>query len=209
MNILVTAGPTREYLDDIRFISNGSSGRMGFACAEEARKRGHRVRLVAGPTPIEPPRRAMRVETTAEMLATVRKHFAWCDVLIMAAAVADFTPAERAHGKIKKDKRTRTLRLVRTPDILATLAQRKGRRRFVGFAVEAVNLERFARDKMRRKRMDFIVANAPSAMGAANQSAREMHYRSRETMLARANSLLPRNQTRAMGVTAGQAVTPK
>ena len=132
MNILITAGPTREWLDDIRFISNPSSGRMGFACAAEARRRGHRVTLICGPVP-EVPAHAVRVETTADMLREVRRRFARCDALIMTAAVADFAPVRR-RGKIKK-RRSMTLRLARTPDILATLARRKSRRIFVGFAV--------------------------------------------------------------------------
>lgn len=164
MNILVTAGPTREYIDAVRFISNPASGLMGFACAAEARRRRHRVVLVTGPTPVPPPRGAIHVESTAEMLRAVRKHFAWCDALIMTAAVADYTPAHRVRGKIKKGRRSRTLRLVRTPDILAALARRKGRRIFVGFAVESSRLVAYARAKMARKRMDFVVANAPSAM---------------------------------------------
>lgn len=167
MNILITAGPTREWIDDIRFISNPSSGRMGFACAEEARRRGHRVTLICGPVPAAPPG-AIRVETTADMLREVRRRFARCDALIMTAAVADFAPARR-RGKIKKRPRM-TLGLRQTPDILATLARRKGRRIFVGFAVESRDLERFAREKMRRKRMDFVVANPPSAFGAARST---------------------------------------
>ena len=126
MNILVTAGPTREYLDDVRFLSNGSSGRMGFACAAEARRRGHRVCIVAGPTPVEPPAGAIRVTSTLEMLRAVERHFGWCDALIMTAAVSDYRPARRVRGKIKKSGATETLRLVRTPDILARLGAKKG-----------------------------------------------------------------------------------
>lgn len=166
MNILITAGPTREWIDDVRFISNPSSGRMGFACAAEARRRGHRVTLICGP--VASPPGAIRVETTAEMLREVRRRFARCDALIMTAAVADFAPVRR-RGKIKK-RRAMTLRLVQTPDILATMARRKGHRIFVGFAVESRALERFAREKMRRKKMDLVVANDPSAFGAARST---------------------------------------
>lgn len=171
MKILVTAGPTREYLDDVRFLSNGSSGRMGFACAAEARRRGHRVRLIAGPTPVEPPFAAIRVVSAADLLRAVERHFGWCDALIMTAAVSDYRPARRVRGKIKKAGATETLKLVRTPDILARLGPKKGCRYVVGFAVEARNLEGFAREKMRRKGMDLCVANAPDAMGAELSTA--------------------------------------
>jgi phosphopantothenoylcysteine decarboxylase/phosphopantothenate--cysteine ligase len=186
MRILITAGPTREWLDDVRFISNPSSGRMGFACAAEARRRGHRVVLVCGPTPIRPPAGAIRVETTAQMLAAVRRRFAACDALIMTAAVADFAPVRRTPGKIKKGRGLRPLRLKPTPDILARLARRKGHRIFVGFAVESRDLRRNALRKMAQKRMDFIVVNRPSAMGAERADVTFLWPDGRRRILRRA-----------------------
>jgi phosphopantothenoylcysteine decarboxylase/phosphopantothenate--cysteine ligase len=166
MKILVAAGPTREWIDPVRFLSNASSGRMGFACAREARRRGHRVVLVAGPTSEPPPPGTVRVETTRQMLSALRRRFGWCDALIMTAAPADFAPAARARAKIKKTGRPAALRLVPTPDILAALARRKGRRLIVGFALESHALVRRARAKMAAKRMDLVAANAPQAAGA-------------------------------------------
>jgi phosphopantothenoylcysteine decarboxylase/phosphopantothenate--cysteine ligase len=168
VRIVVTAGPTREYLDDVRFLSNPSSGRMGVACAQEALHRGHHVVLVAGPLECDPPKgvRLVRVESAREMARALRREFPRADALVMTAAVSDYRPARRVRGKIKKTLRTMTLRLVRNPDIVAGLARRKGRRLIVGFAVEARALERNALEKMRRKRLDLIVANSPSSFGA-------------------------------------------
>ena len=163
--VLVTAGPTLEDLDPVRFIGNRSSGRMGFAIAAEAARRGAQVTLVAGPTTIEPPRVAelVTVRSAVEMHRAVLDRADRSDVVVMAAAVADYAPAERAPQKVHKDDDTMTLVLKRTPDILGEL----GRRRLaggagpllVGFAAETERVEEQGAAKRQRKHVDLIVAN--------------------------------------------------
>ena len=167
----MTAGPTRERIDPVRFLSNDSSGRMGFALAETAARAGHAVTLVAGPVDLPTPKGVERidVESAREMLAACRKAFTIADVLIMAAAVADWRPARAKPGKWRaKDggRERTTLELVRNPDILATLAARKGKRFVCGFALETGSGERRARAKLVRKRLDAIVLNDASALHA-------------------------------------------
>lgn len=167
MRLLITAGPTREYLDDVRFLSNASSGRMGCAIARAAVARGHEVVLVAGPLEIAPPPCIVRdVVSTQDMLERCREEFPAADALIMAAAPADFRPARRVRGKIKKSARPLSLRLVSAPDILADLAARRTHQVLVGFALEARDLDKNARQKLRAKRLDLIVANTPEAIAA-------------------------------------------
>lgn len=173
---VVTAGPTREYVDPVRYLSNVSSGKMGFAIAAEAARQGCKVTLVAGPVRLETPAGVERVdvESAREMLAAVRKAFAGADALIMAAAVADWRPARRLAGKWrKKDDGTdrAVLELVKNPDVLATVAKRKGRRVVVSFALETGDGERRARRKMARKNADFVVLNDASALNAERSSA--------------------------------------
>lgn len=124
MHLLVTAGPTREYLDDVRYLSNASSGRMGYAVAAAARSRGHRVTLVSGPVELSPPRgvRVIQVTSAREMEHATIREFRKADALVMTAAVSDYRPASRVTGKIKKGRAAWTLRLVRTPDILSACA---------------------------------------------------------------------------------------
>jgi phosphopantothenoylcysteine decarboxylase/phosphopantothenate--cysteine ligase len=175
MRFLITAGGTREYIDPVRFISNASSGRMGNALARAALKAGHEVTLITAPTALKPPAgaRVVEVETTAEMFAAVKKHFPKCDCLIMAAAVADFTPIRRSKTKIKKDGLKPILQLKPTPDILKW-ASRQRRvctahrvpQIIVGFALEDRNLRPNAEKKMQAKHLDLIVANTPQAIGA-------------------------------------------
>ncbi len=169
LRVLVTAGPTRERVDPVRFLSNESSGRMGFALAEAAARAGHAVTLVAGPVELPTPVGVARidVESAREMLAACRKAFARADLLVMAAAVADWRPARVRSGKWRaKDggARRATLALVRNPDILATLAARKGRRIVCGFALETGAGERRARAKLVRKGLDVIVLNDASVL---------------------------------------------
>lgn len=161
MNLLVTAGPTREWLDPVRYLSNRSSGKMGFAIAQAARARGHRVTLVTGPVALADPAgvKVVRVTTAAEMLAAVRRSLPRCRVLVMAAAVADWRPRRRAARKLKKEQMRPVLELERTPDILQTLRPRKGPRVFVGFAAETGNPLAEARRKLHAKGLDLIVAN--------------------------------------------------
>lgn len=161
MRILVTAGPTREHLDPVRFLSNRSSGKMGYAVAEAARDRGHDVVLVSGPVAIPAPRGILteRVVSADEMLAAVHRHFETCDALIMAAAVADWRPATLSHQKLKKLRTTAELRLEPTADILASLRLLKGVRVVVGFAAETDDMLAEARRKCVDKGLDLIVAN--------------------------------------------------
>jgi len=173
MNILVTAGPTREHLDAVRFLSNASSGRMGFACARAARRAGHRVTLVTGPVelPDPPGVRTVRVTSALEMRRAVLRAFPGADAVIMTAAVGDYRPARRFRGKLKKSARSLSLRLVRTPDILKALGARKGRRLLVGFALEVADAEREALRKAREKNLDYVVLNSPRAFGAGRMDA--------------------------------------
>ena len=169
MKILVSAGPTREPIDAVRFLSNRSTGRMGIAVARAAAEAGHEVALVLGPTALEPPGapvRTVRVETALEMLAALRAELPAADALVMAAAVADFRPAETAARKLHKGEIGGSLRLVRNPDILAELRPLKGGRIFCGFAAETDDLLASAADKLARKGLDLIVANDVFAPGA-------------------------------------------
>jgi phosphopantothenoylcysteine decarboxylase/phosphopantothenate--cysteine ligase len=160
---LITAGPTRESLDPVRYLSNRSSGKMGYELAGEALRRGAKVILISGPTSLFPPVGAeMRaVETAAEMAGEVKKYRDRADALIMAAAVADFRPSVRSRQKIKKRAVPTALRLVPTQDILATLggARGRGKRLVVGFAAETEDVAANALKKLRAKKLDLIVAN--------------------------------------------------
>lgn len=177
IHFLITAGGTREYIDPVRFISNASSGRMGYALARAALKAGHAVTLITAPTALKTPAGAevVAVESAAEMFAAVKEHFSACDCLIMAAAVADYTPARPSRTKIKKEAGPKpTLQLKPTADILKWAGTNKtgpratghGPRIVVGFALEDRNLRANAERKMRDKRLDMIVANAPHAINA-------------------------------------------
>ena len=171
-HVVVTAGPTREYVDPVRYMSNDSSGQMGFAIARAAAAAGHRVTLVAGPVSLDTPAGVDRVDVVSarDMLAAVREAFADADALYMAAAVADWRPARKLAGKWRlKDTGTESasLELVRNPDVLATVARRKGDRLVVGFALETGNGERRAKVKLKKKNADFVVLNDTSALNAA------------------------------------------
>jgi phosphopantothenoylcysteine decarboxylase/phosphopantothenate--cysteine ligase len=159
--ILVTAGPTHEPIDAVRFIGNRSSGKMGFAVAREAAKRGAGVTLVSGPThlPDPPGVDVVRVETAEEMRDAVLARFEGADAVVKAAAVADWRPKERAEGKLKKESGEPELFLEPTPDILRELGERKGGRVLVGFAAETEDLEAAGRRKLAEKNLDYIVIN--------------------------------------------------
>src|SRR5947207_11634396 len=171
MRVLVTAGPTREALDPVRYISNRSSGKMGYALAAAARRRGAEVVLVSGPTALQPPSgvETVQVTTAAEMHDAVLARTAASDIVIMAAAVGDYAPGAAADQKIHKDRDAMTLTLVRTPDILGELGrQRAGRDRpiLVGFAAETTDVVAQARKKRREKGIDLVVANDVSRRDA-------------------------------------------
>ena len=159
--VLITAGPTREYSDPARFLSNPSSGKMGYELAEEALKRGADVILVSGPTQIIPPPgvRVQWIQTAEEMEREVDKHFPKANVLIMAAAVADYKFSSVSSQKIKKQTKSQTVSLVQTPDILQKAGKMKGKRILVGFAAETERIKEHALKKARAKNLDMIVAN--------------------------------------------------
>ncbi len=158
--VLVTAGPTQESLDPVRYVSNRSSGKMGFAIAEAARDRGARVMLISGPTSLPTPHGITRTDVTSaeDMLEAVRERLDATTILIMAAAVADYRPSTSAPQKMKKQE-TLTVEFVRNPDILAEASRHKGSRVLVGFAAETENLVENAREKLQKKHLDLIVAN--------------------------------------------------
>jgi len=170
--VLVTAGPTREALDPVRFLSNPSSGRMGFALAEAARDRGAEVTLIAGPTEVPPPPgvRFVRIVSAQELQQAVDESLDGARAVVMAAAVSDQRPVQAAPQKVKKTDGEELLRLVRTPDILAGLGARyaaEARRPvLVGFAAETEKVEEHAREKLQRKNLDLIVANDVSGQEA-------------------------------------------
>lgn len=161
IRFLITAGPTREFIDPIRFISNRSSGKMGYALAEAARALSPHVVLVSGPTELARPKDVefVPVTTTQEMADAVLARYDHCDVSIMAAAVCDFRPKTTATQKIKKTKLGGTLELEPTIDILAELGKRKKSQTLVGFAAETEDIEANALDKLQRKHLDLIIAN--------------------------------------------------
>ncbi|MEW6356879.1 MAG: phosphopantothenoylcysteine decarboxylase [Planctomycetota bacterium] len=171
--VLVTAGPTREHIDDVRFISNASSGRMGYAVARAAAAAGHRVVLISGPVErtVPPGVKLVPVTSAIDMRKAVRDAFPRSDCVIMTAAVSDYRPARRTRGKMKKGPAKLTLDLVRNPDILAEIGRRKGCRLLIGFALETADAEKNARAKLDAKNLDYIVLNSPAAMGAVRIDA--------------------------------------
>jgi len=186
MYFLITAGGTREYIDPVRFITNASSGRMGYVLTRAAQKAGHKVTLISA-SDLQPPVGVefVGVDSAAEMFGAVKKYFPHCDCLIMAAAVADYTPARPAKTKIKKQDKALTIKLKPTVDILKWAGRHKkvrsrkaeGRRQkmerggrkgqiVVGFALEDKKLQANAEKKLKEKNLDMIIANTPAAIGA-------------------------------------------
>lgn len=162
MKLLITAGPTREKIDPVRFISNRSSGKMGYAIAEAAREAGYETTLISGPVTIEEPEgcRFIEVESAAEMTEAVKKEAPENDMIIMAAAVADYRPVDISEHKIKKTEDCLTIKLERTEDILSQLGKNKKKGQIiVGFAAETQELEKNAISKLENKNLDFIIAN--------------------------------------------------
>ena len=161
LRCLITAGPTQEFIDPVRFISNPSTGKMGFALAEAAIKQGWSVDLVSGPVNLQEPDGAILypVVSAESMYHQVDALFDACDVCIMAAAVSDFTPIEYSELKVKKDTAKRTIHLAKTIDILKTMGERKQAQFIVGFAAETDNLEANASNKLHAKNCDWVIAN--------------------------------------------------
>jgi len=171
VRFVVTAGPTREALDPVRFLSNRSSGKMGYAIAEAALAKKHDVTLISGPSCLAPPRGAKTVPITTsdELFAAVRRALRECDVLVMCAAVADYKPAAVSARKMKKRKAAFPLRLIPTRDVLASLPKRR-RYLVVGFAAETHDLKKNAQKKLRTKNCDAIVANDVSGSETGMES---------------------------------------
>ena len=161
LRLLVTAGPTREAIDPVRYLTNHSSGKMGYAIAEQAAKRGAEVILVSGPVQIKAPAgvKLITIQSAQEMYEAVMAHFDCCDAVIKAAAVADYRPASVSPQKVKKGEGDWQLTLVRNPDILAELGARKQGQILVGLAAETNDIEQNALGKLARKHLDMIVAN--------------------------------------------------
>ena len=169
MHFLITAGGTREYIDPVRFVSNASSGRMGYALARAALKAGHKVTLITAPTSLRIPEgtKTVNVETASQMHTAVKKYSPKTDCLIMAAAVADYTPIKTLKTKIKKSGKGLTLKLKPTHDILRWVAKNKRKNQLViGFALEDKVVCARAEKKLKEKRLDMIVANTIAAIGS-------------------------------------------
>ncbi|MDF2813854.1 MAG: CoaBC [Paenibacillus sp.] len=166
--VLVTAGGTLERIDPVRYITNDSSGKMGFAIAEAARDMGARVTLVRAKTSVEPPAgvEVVDVISTLDMLEAVQSRFEDMDIVVKAAAVADYRPVEMADKKIKKKEESLTLTLVKNPDILQWLGENKKKQFIIGFAAETNDGEHYAMDKVRRKKSDLLVLNDVTVAGA-------------------------------------------
>lgn len=166
--ILVTAGPTREIIDPVRFLTNRSTGKMGYAIAEEAGRLGADVTLISGPTAIKPPSnvKLIQVETAQQMYEQVMKYYRVTDIVIKAAAVADYRPITVYEQKMKKQEGDLAIKLERTIDILKTLGEQKEQQILVGFAAETENVQAYAEKKLNSKNLDMIVANNVKAQGA-------------------------------------------
>lgn len=169
LHFLITAGATRERIDPVRFISNASSGKMGYAVARAAVAAGHKVTLISAATSQRSPEGAkvVGVESAGEMFKHVKSSFGWCDCLIMSAAVSDYTPISPSRHKIKKSIGVMMLKLKPTPDILKWAGSHKRREQVVvGFALEDADIRANAERKLREKKLDMIVANTPAAIGS-------------------------------------------
>ena len=168
LRILISAGPTYESIDPVRFIGNHSSGKMGFALAREAEKRGANVELITGPVSLETPRNVQRTDVSSadEMKKEIKNRFTNTDVLIMSAAVSDFQPVKMAHNKIKKDELEMSISLKKTPDILKDLAKIKKKQIVIGFALETEFEKKNAYEKMKKKNLDAIVLNSLNDKGS-------------------------------------------
>ena len=183
---LITAGPTREYLDPVRYISNASSGKMGYVLAEVAQRRGAEVILISGSTDIKPPEgvNTIFVESALDMEKEVAKYVPRSDVVIASAAVSDYRPERREKEKIKTNLQRKSINLIRNPDILGQLGKQKNAKCLVGFALETRDLEKNAREKMKMKNLDMIIANTPGAM-SRNEATVKIFTKSGKTIFLR------------------------
>jgi len=172
MHLLITAGGTREYIDPVRFITNASTGKMGYAIANAALAHGHKVTLITATVNLTPPPKAeiINVITSEDMFNAVKKYFPTCDCLVMAAAVSDYTPEKTFAEKLKKQTNTFTLNLKPTADILKWAAENKTSQFLAGFALEDKDILSNAEKKMQEKNLDMIIANDPAAIGADESS---------------------------------------
>ncbi len=170
--ILITSGPTRQYLDPVRYLTNASSGLMGYSLAKAALEAGHEVVMVSGPVNLEYPKEVtvVPVVSTEEMLEAAREQFESCDGLIGVAAPCDYRPVKVSEQKIKKSGEPLVLHLIETPDVVASLGAEKGKRWVVGFALETEDHRFRAITKLEKKSCDLIVLNEPSAMDSATNN---------------------------------------
>jgi len=178
-NILITAGPTREYLDEVRFLSNPSSGRMGYVLASSFAGAGYRVTLVSGPTHLADPAgvRTIRVESALDMQKEVLRQAKGASAVVMTAAVTDWRPKRRFKGKRRRGVKPISIELVPNPDILAQLGRRKERPFLVGFALEVGQALASARKKLLAKNLDYIVVNSPSSFASDRISCKVLGRR--------------------------------
>jgi phosphopantothenoylcysteine decarboxylase / phosphopantothenate---cysteine ligase len=182
VRFLITAGPTREPIDPIRYLSNRSSGKMGYAIAETAIESGHEVVLISGPVDIARPRgvAVISISTSDQMFEAVQQRIRDCDALVMCAAVADYKPAKTSKAKIKKRDENLSLELIPTRDILASLPKKDRQYVVVGFAAETENLEVNARKKLLEKNCDIIVANDARIAMESDENEVEIFFRNGE-----------------------------
>ena len=173
LNILITAGPTREYFDSVRYLSNGSSGTMGYACAKIAVALGHKVTLISGPVTLTAPKKIKMISviTAHEMYRATMAHYQKADCVIMTAAVCDYSPKKRLKYKLKKKPNDLKWEMVPTKDILATLGARKTTQKLIGFAVEDTAPKRNAKKKLMQKNLDAIILNHPQVMSQTTTEA--------------------------------------
>jgi len=186
VRFLITAGPTREPIDPVRYISNRSSGKMGYAIAEAALEAGHDVVLISGPVNLDPPRgvQVISILTGDEIYGAVHQHVRDCDVLVMCAAVADYKPQDVSATKIKKRDTPLSLELIPTRDVLSSLQNKDRQCLVVGFAAETNDLEANAQKKLQTKHCDVIVANDVSSADSgmeSNQNEVTVFFRNGET----------------------------
>ncbi len=209
MKILITAGPTREYIDTVRFISNASSGRTGYLTAAAAAERGHQVILVSGPTVLEKPKgvKLIPVVSALDMYRQVMKYYPKVGAVIMTAAVGDYRPVKTSKHKLKKSGRKQILELIPNPDILAELGRRKKSQILIGFALEDRAGKANALKKFKNKNLDAIVLNSPAALGSDKNQVRV--YTARDKWQSWPKTLKLRLSEKIIALTEHLATPPK